>query len=406
MSTIKISYGISIPKPITLVSAIILLLIMSFFGNISAVQGFTPDDPEGDPWHLDAIKIHSVWDHGYSFESPEAVGLCIIGESITDDQNGDLNMTEKASFAWDSDFRSYMRYPNVPSNTHEAAVASVAASTINNGIGLSGIVNAPLYSAWLWGNYPEDDLTLYRMYVQQMIDIFDWGASHGKIVFTMSFIATVYDLEFTDPVMIEIQNKVSELYESGQALFFAAGGNVLFPLHPKDIPQALPYVRVIGRIDRFGSYNDGGFGEELFLVAPAGGVPAYMQTSQNYGTFGGASCSAPIAAASAVLLWNQFPWASNVQIEDALSWGATDILDPGWDNRSGFGALNVEKSRIYLSENVPTSNSYRYNSTDTSTINDTCTSSIDVPSVPIIFGLVIPVSLSLIVLVILIKRRK
>lgn len=385
------------------------LIILASFRNISPVQGFTPDDPEGDPWHLEDIKIHSVWDYGYSFQSPEAVGLCVIGEPITDNQNGDLNMTDKASFAWNSEFTSYLPYPSIASNTHEAAVASVAASTINNGIGVAGIVNTPLYSAWPWGNYPEADLPFYRMYVQQMIDIFEWGASYGKMVFTMSFIATVYDLEFTDPVMVDINNKVSELYESGQALFFAAGGNDLFPLHPKDIPQALPYVRVIGRIDRSGSYNDGGIGDELFLVAPAGGVPAYMQTSQSYGTFGGASCSAPIAAASAALLWNQFPWASNAQIEDALAWGATDILESGWDNRSGYGALNVEKARTYLSENVPTSNSYRLNLSDTVTCNNTPTTGTTLPlNIPMGF-LAVGIggtSVILVIAVITISRRR
>jgi len=348
-------------KPITLASATVLLCIILTSGNLPLVQGFTQNDPEGIPWHLDAIKIHSVWDHGYSYHSPEAVGLCIIGYPITDDQNGDLNMTEKASFAWDSSFSSYLPYPSSSTNSHEGAVASVAASTINNGVGVAGIVNAPLYCAWPWGNYPEDDVTYYHMYVQQMIDIFEWGASFGRMVFTMSFIETVYLLALDDYVLVELQNNVIELYESGEALFFAAVDNTLYPLHPKDIPQSLPYVRGIGRIDSTGSYVDGGYGEQLLLVAPAGGVPAYMQSTGTYGTFGGSSCSTPIAAASAVLLWNQFPWASNGQIEDALVWGASDILDSGWDEKSGYGALNVERARKYLSEYVSSANSYRLN---------------------------------------------
>lgn len=141
-------------------------------------------------------------------------------------------------------------------------------------------------------------------------------------------------------------------------------------MEPKDIPQSLPYVRVIGRFDRSRTYNEGGYGDHLFLIAPAGGVPAYMQTTGDYGTFGGSSCATPIAAASAVLLWNQFPWASNGQIEDALVWGATDILDSGWDEKSGFGALNVEKAREYLATYIPSANSYRLNWTD---INDEST---------------------------------
>lgn len=400
-----------ISRPMALVSATILLLITFSFGNVPHVEGFTPNDPIGNPWHLEAIRIHSVWNHGYSFYNSDAVGLCIVGHAITDDQNRDLNLTEKASFGWNSDYSSYLPYPTFAVSSHEGAVASVAASTINNSIGVAGIVNAPLYSAWPWGNYPERDATYYRMYVQQMIDIFEWGAGFGRIVFTMSFIDTMYLLEPNDTKLVELQNKVTELYESGEALFFAGCDNVLCPLHPMDVPQALPYVRAIGRFDSTGSYLEGGYGEQLFLIAPAGGVPAYMQTTGDYGTFGGSSCATPIAAASAVLLWNQFPWATNAQIEDALCWGATDVLESGWDEKSGYGALNVEKARAYLAEYVPSANSHRLNWT---TINDTTVSTdaltngtlFDFSSLPIYVGISIPIVASLIVLIVSIKKRR
>ncbi|MFX1485195.1 MAG: S8/S53 family peptidase [Promethearchaeota archaeon] len=395
---------------ITLVSTTILLITFHPLGTLPLVQAFIPNDPEGDPWHLEAIKIHSVWDYGYSFNSPEAVGLCVVGEAIIDNQNGDLNITGKASFSWNEDFSAYLPYPTSSSSSHEGAVASVACSTINNGIGVAGIVNAPLYSAWPWGSYPEDDVDSYRVYLQKLIDIFDWGIGYGRMVFTMSFLATVYLLENDDPVLVDLQNKVSELYESGQALFFAACDNTLYPLHPKDIPQSLPHVRVIGRVDRSGRYTEGGYGEELFLVAPAGGVPAYMQTTSDYGTFGGSSCSTPIAAASAVLLWNQFPWASNGQIEDALVWGATDLLESGWDEKSGYGALNAEKARAYLAEFVPSANSYRLNWScidyNSSTYENTTTNTTVGELFPVFVGFSIPIITSLIALTVIIKKRR
>ncbi len=410
MGDMKANSRLPSSRPIALVGATIFLIIIHSFGNLPLVQGFIPNDPEGDPWHLDAIKIHSVWNHGYSFYSPEAVGLCVVGEAIIDDQNGDLNITGKASFSWNDDFTAYLPYPSSSSSSHEAAVASVAASTIDNNIGVAGIVNAPLYSAWPWGSYPTNDVESYRIYLQKLIDIFDWGTSFGRMVFTMSFLATVYLLEFDDPLLVELQNKVSELHESGEALFFAGCDNILCPLHPKDVPQSLPFVRVIGRFDSSGTFNEGGYGENLFLVGPAGGIPAYMQTTGDYGTFGGSSCSTPIVAASAVLLWNQFPWASNSQIEDALVWGATDILDTGWDEKSGYGVLNVEKSRAYLAEFVPSANSYRlnwsamdYNST--TPVEPTTGATTTLP-LSLYVSVSIPIITSLIVFNVLIKKRR
>ncbi|MFW9926587.1 MAG: S8 family serine peptidase, partial [Candidatus Thorarchaeota archaeon] len=173
-------------------------------------------------------------------------------------------------------------------------------------------------------------------------------------------------------------------------------------------PQSLPYVRVIGRFDSTGAFNEGGYGDKLFLVGPAGSVPAYIQTIGAYGTFGGSSCSTPIVAASAVLLWNQFPWASNGQIEDALVWGATDMLDTGWDEKSGFGALDVEKARAYLEEYVPSANSYRLNWTSFNNTFTTITSnnSSNLSSLPIVLGISILIFASIIVIAVSVKRRK
>ncbi|MDH4214712.1 MAG: S8 family peptidase [Candidatus Thorarchaeota archaeon] len=412
MNKRKINLGTQISK-LSLVSSIALLLLsVMIYGNPPTVHGFVPDDPIGNGWHLDAIRIHSAWDYGYSFNHLGAVGFCVIGEPITTDQNGDLNITEKASFAWNADLTDYQPYPSVCYSSHEAAVASVAASTINNGIGVAGIVNAPLYSAWPWGNYPEDDVTYCHTYVQQMLDMFEWGSSFGRMVFTMSFLDTMYELELDDPVLVELQDTVTELYENGTALFFVGIDNVLCPLHPMDVPTALPYARAIGRFDSTGSYVEGGYGDQLFLLAPAGGIPAYMQATGTYGTFGGSSCATPIAAASAVLLWNQFPWATNRQIEDALVWGATDTLDPGWDDRSGYGSLNVERARSYLAECVPSANSFILNwsatdeviITEETTGSSSSTTSSNLTS--LILYISIPLGLSLIIIVLRIKRRQ
>ncbi|MFW9863667.1 MAG: S8 family serine peptidase, partial [Candidatus Thorarchaeota archaeon] len=122
------------------------------------------------------------------------------------------------------------------------------------------------------------------------------------------------------------------------------------------------------------------------------------------------SCSTPIAAASAVLLWNQFPWASNSQIEDALVWGATDMLDIGWDEKSGYGALNVEKARAYLAEFVPSANSFRLNwsTIDYKTApNGEPTTGNTTPSLLYSYlGASIPIIAGLIVLTIVIKKKR
>lgn len=333
----------------------------------STCQGFIPNDPEGDPWHFEAMKVTKVWDHGYDFRSKEdAVGICIVGDAITNDQRGDLNITGKVSFALNETYTGYLPYPQdgEESSSHEASLASVTSSTINNGIGVSGIVNAPLYSVWPWGNYPEDDKEFMYLYIEQMMDIFDWCANQGTVVISMSFIAWADDIETTDSVLKAAKAKVKELYETGKVLFFVASGNQGIELDTA-IPQTLPYMRVIGQSGRGGGYINSNWGDNQFLIAPTG-VPAYDQTNDRYGTAGGASCSAPLVAAAATLLWNQFPWATNMQIEDALVWGASDVLGSGWDTKSGYGVLNVEQARNYLEDRNSSSSTERLNWTEVS----------------------------------------
>ena len=147
------------------------------------------------------------------------------------------------------------------------------------------------------------------------------------------------------------------------------------------------------------------------MLAPAGGIPAYMQATGTYGTFGGSSCATPIAAASAVLLWNQFPWATNRQIEDALVWGAIDTLDSGWDEKSGYGALNIARARAYLAEYVPSANSFilNWSAIDEVTVSEEptdTTSTTTSDSVPFLFYISIPLGVSLILIVIRVKKNQ
>ena len=107
----------------------------------------------------------------------------------------------------------------------------------------------------------------------------------------MRFIAWADGIEQYDPVLVSIRDKVKSLYNTGKILFFAASGNQGIELDTA-VPQTIPYIRVIGKSTRGGGYSTSNWGENLFLIAPAG-VPAYDQTNDRHGTMWGASCSAP-----------------------------------------------------------------------------------------------------------------
>lgn len=143
-------------------------------------------------------------------------------------------------------------------------------------------------------------------------------------------------------------------------------------IDPTTIPQTLENVHTIGKSRQDGTHDTGTRGLNLFLAAPSQNVLGYNQFTDVIENWSSAAIPVGIAAASAVLLWNQFPSMTNNQIEEGLKKGATDIEEAGWDDKTGWGLLNVEASRDYLVlANTTTTSTTSATSTTTSTTSTT-----------------------------------
>merc|ERR1711862_334154 len=60
----------------------------------------------------------------------------------------------------------------------------------------------------------------------------------------------------------------------------------------------------------------------------------------SYASWAGTSMATPHVAGAALVLWNKYPDATNVQIRNALANGAIDLGSPGYDTSFGHGLLN------------------------------------------------------------------
>lgn len=328
----------------------ILLLIIITFTQPQSIVASVNDPEYSNQWIQEFHNITSVWQYGYDFRDvSDAVSLCVLGGPIVTDQHGDLEVTEKKSFAYNESGTGFVDYPGIDATDreHEAFSASVAASLINNSIGIAGVANMPLYSALVGGG---SNTTRFINSIRLAIE---WCSTKGKIAVTMGFWVQAGTYYNSNEAM-QLRTSIVDLYDTGNILYFVAAGNVVEPLNTTTIPHTYDHIHMISKNNRYGNYDSGTTGPNLFITAPGLEVWAYSQKYDRYENFGGTSASSPITAAAAVLLWNQFPWANNTQIEAALKWGATDIENKGWDEKTGWGLLNVEKSREYLVEYIPT----------------------------------------------------
>ncbi|WIF94035.1 S8 family peptidase [Caminicella sporogenes] len=119
-------------------------------------------------------------------------------------------------------------------------------------------------------------------------------------------------------------------------------------------PAALPGVLTVGAIDKYGGIAKfSNYGEAVDIVAP--GVNIISTTIEMKGSIGneeegyyavnnGTSFSAPYVAGVAAVYKLLNPGAKSGQIKHAITASAVDIKEDGWDEKSGYGKLNMKKA--------------------------------------------------------------
>ncbi len=93
--------------------------------------------------------------------------------------------------------------------------------------------------------------------------------------------------------------------------------------------------------------NACGVAKNYCLVAP--GTAAYVSAQSTAGNLSyqynsGTSFSAPLVSGAAALVWQAFPYFNNDLVRQTLLGTATDLGDPGPDEKFGYGLLNIGKA--------------------------------------------------------------
>ena len=127
------------------------------------------------------------------------------------------------------------------------------------------------------------------------------------------------------------------------ALVVVAAGNEGTRGNPRQYPASLPHVLTVGATglsDTVLPFSS--TGPAVDLAAPGEGIPVQHPTDPlAWDTVSGTSFAAPTVAAAAALIWTLRPTLDAGQVAEVLRRSARDVDAAGFDERSGFGILDI-----------------------------------------------------------------
>jgi len=210
---------------------------------------------------------------------------------------------------------------------HGTEVASVAAAP-ENGYGTVGI-------------YPTAAL---RMYALATVADGPTTADVVRGITTASAVGrTVINLSLAGPGFSESEYEAVMSAVKRGALVVAAAGNDYARGNPRDYPGAYPHVLTAastGKTDQPSAFSTGNAAVDLAAPGESIAVPSPTDPTV-WKAVSGTSFSSPIVAAAAAWLWTLHPELDAAQVEEMLRESARDINAPGFDDRTGYGLVNV-----------------------------------------------------------------
>jgi Subtilase family len=213
---------------------------------------------------------------------------------------------------------------------HGTAVASVAAAP-DDGENLDGVY--PQAALEVWDASP----TSFGITDFTAIAGIQAVTAHCPAVINLSFGSTDPDPNLQDSILGAVR---------AGCLVVAASGNSGDSGSPPTYPAAWPHVFTVGATDDkdavapFSTASPG-----IDVVAPGVGivadVPTTRSTSGYQMGFAGTSFSAPMVSAAAAWVWTMRPTLTVSQLSRLLRSSARDIGEPGFDNASGWGVVDI-----------------------------------------------------------------
>jgi hypothetical protein len=307
------------------VGAMVLMLLVlgltGFMTHVEAAYAVSSDPMRVKQTYLDMIRVDQAWaaagdtrssiivavvDTGVDLGHPDLIGNLVDG----------VNLLQASRKPFDD-------------NGHGTNVAGLIAGSINNDKGIAGIApNAKIMPI----KALEADGTGGEAKLGEGIK---YAVDHGAKIVVLSLGLNKYS---------DYLSGIVQYAEDHNVLLVAAVGNESTSVK---YPAAYPTVLSVGGVSpsKMADYRSN-FGPELDIMAPWDVYTTALGGGYQYQD--GSSMAAPQVAAAAALVWGKYPGMTAYQVRSQLEQTAQDLMGKGWDAKTGYGLLNVEKALTEL----------------------------------------------------------
>jgi len=252
----------------------------------------------------------AILDSGVSLSHPD------IAHALTEGRNFTSGNTDDVDDAWVS---------------HGTHIAGIIGAEPNNLIGTAGLA-------------PGCKIMPIRVLDRFGFTFEDWVAQ--GIMYATDHGATVLNISLGFPTASSVmRNAITYAHEHG-VVICASSGNI--SSDPIGFPARLPETIAVGATNN--RDENAGFtspGPEMTIAAPGRDIYSSWDTNSQPDTYvrrSGTSFATPHVVAGVALIQSIRPDLSPEQIRWALTSTAHDIDQPGWDEVSGAGRLNVYRA--------------------------------------------------------------
>ena len=270
-------------------------------------------DPLSTPelgWHLYAVGANGAEPPGRGFP------ITILDSGV------DLGHPDFAGRPDTVALNPQMVGPGDSDDYHGTFVASTAAAAVN-GVGAEGVYPQALVRTW------------------DLDDLSD-GSLIAGIMAAVAAGPSVINLSIGGDTRSRAEYEAIAYAVGTGSLVVAAAGNELGEGNPTLYPASYPHVLTVGSTGRDGAASPfSSTSPAVDLAAPGEEVPAHDPVTGSHRLESGTSFSAPIVSAAAAWVRTVRGAMSPTQLADLLRGSARDVDQPGFDERTGFGLLDI-----------------------------------------------------------------
>jgi subtilisin family serine protease len=350
--------------------------------NYTRKLNFIPSDPDyNKQWYHKKIQSESAWDitkgdasikigvidTGIDYSHPDLKQSIwvnpsedINGNGIFDPkpvaQGGDLDGIDQDNNGYIDDVIGYdfTHQPRLPFGGDYLFEDPIPFDENGHGTLVTGIISAQHNNIGIAGVAPNCKIVVLRAFSASGIGEDDDIAR--AIIYAADNNIPILNFSFGDIYPSVLMHDVIQYAYQKNITMVASAGNGIGddPHYPSNFPEVI----AVSASDFSPATNTeflwqfSGYGINVDLCAPGSGIYTtawYDSSATNpayYGTFSGTSTAAPMVTGAAALLKSKNNTLLPSQIRTILCSSADDIGNPGWDNYTGAGRLNIHKALL------------------------------------------------------------